>query len=73
MALSAAGRVGAGRLICLEGCTAMKINVTYGVGAGFLFRMNHRLTADLGADYIRVIKWGSSGNVMLRAGFGIGL
>jgi hypothetical protein len=73
VAIYAAGRVGAGRLICTVSCTAMKINVTGGIGAGFLLRVNRRLTADLGAHYLRVIKWPASGNAMLRAGFGVGL
>lgn len=73
VAFYAVGRVGAGRLICSVSCTGMKINVTYGGGAGFLFRVNRRLTADLGAQYVRVVKWTSSGYAMLRAGLGVGL
>jgi opacity protein-like surface antigen len=73
VALYAAGRVGAGRLICTVECTGVKINVTYGGGAGVLLRLNRRLTADLGAQYLRVLKWSSSGYAMLRAGLGVGL
>lgn len=73
VALYAAGRLGAGKLICTVACTATKSNVTYGGGGGILFRVNRRLTADLGAQYLRVINWPSSGNAMLRAGWSLGL
>lgn len=73
VALYAAGRLGAGKLICTVSCTATKSNVTYGGGGGVLFRVSRRLTADLGAQYLRVFNWSSSGYAMLRAGWSLGL
>lgn len=71
-ALYLAGRLGAGKLICTPACNT-GANVTYGGGGGVLFRVNRRLTADLGAQYLRVFNWPSSGYAMLRAGWSLGL
>jgi hypothetical protein len=73
LALYMAGRLGVGKLICPEQCVGLKVNVTYGGGGGFLFRLNRRISADWGGEYIRVIKWSSSGYAMFRAGLSIGL
>jgi len=70
-----AGRLGVGKLICSESgqCTAQKNNLSYGGGTGLLFRLNRRLSLDLGGQYFAVSSGVSSGYAMARAGLGIGL
>ncbi len=74
VAVYLAGRVGVGKLVCSGGCViSQTTNVTLGGGGGLLFKLSHRLSADLGAQYFRVTGDLASGYAMLRAGLGIGL
>lgn len=70
-----AGRVGAGKLVCSQKsqCNTGGTNVAYGGGAGLLFRLSQRLSADAGAQYFQVDGTLSSGYAMARLGLGIGL
>jgi hypothetical protein len=71
VAVYLAGRVGVGKLVCSV-CN-QGTNATLGGGGGLLFKLSHRLSADLGAQYFRVTGDLSSGYAMLRAGLGVGL
>lgn len=76
-----AGRIGAGKIVCSTSgdCPEQKVRVGFGGGSGLLFRLNRRLSADLGGQFFQAPALsGSSGNVssgyaMLRAGLGLGL
>jgi opacity protein-like surface antigen len=68
-----AGRLGLGTLTCTETCNAGGTNITYGGGGGLLFKLNKRLSADLGGQFFQVSGKLSSGYAMVRAGLGIGL
>lgn len=71
----AAGRLGAGKLVCSQSgvCASGGTNFTYGGGGGLLFRLSRRVSADLGAQYFSVSGDLSSSYFMLRAGLGFGL
>jgi hypothetical protein len=71
LAVYLAGRVGVGKLVC-SACT-QKTSATLGGGGGLLYKLSHRLSADLGAQYFRVTGDLPSGYAMLRVGLGIGL
>jgi len=73
MGVYLAGRIGAGKLICSQAnqCAAQETQVSYGGGAGLLFRLNSRLSADVGSQYFQANS--SSGYVLARVGLSIGL
>ncbi len=48
-------------------------DLTYGGGLGVLIRLNGRMSADLGAQFMQVTSVRSSAYLSLRAGLGIGL
>ena len=70
-----AGRLGIGTLICSKSgeCASTKTNLSYGGGGGLLFRLNRRLSVDLGAQYFAVNGDFSSSYALIRAGLGVGL
>ncbi len=70
-----AGRLGVGKLICSQSgnCASGKTSLSYGGGGGLLFRINRRLSADLGAQYFAVNGNFSSNYALIRAGLGVGL
>jgi opacity protein-like surface antigen len=72
VAVYLAGRVGVGKLVC-SACSSQSTNVTLGGGGGLLFKLSHRVSADLGAQYFRLTGDLASGYAMLRAGLGVGL
>lgn len=68
-----AGLLGLGRFICTTLCTNEAMHVNLGGGAGLLLRLNSRVAADLGVEYLRVLRQAASGFVLLRAGLSFGL
>jgi len=66
-----AGRLGVGKLVC-SSCDS-QTNATLGGGGGLLFKLSHRISADLGVQYFRVTGELASGYAMLRAGLGVGI
>ncbi len=70
-----AGRLGAGKLVCSQSdeCAPGKLNLSYGGGGGLLFRLNRRLSADLGAQYFAVNGDFSSSYALVRVGLSVGL
>jgi hypothetical protein len=69
-----AGRGGAGKLVSASpDFNVGKTSVGYGGGGGLLFRLNNRLSADLGAQYFEVRGDLPSRYAMIRAGLGLGL
>jgi opacity protein-like surface antigen len=75
IAVYVAGRLGVGKLICSEptDCAEPTTNLSYGGGGGLLFRLNRRLSVDLGAQYFAVNGDFSSSYALIRAGLGVGL
>ena len=71
----AAGRLGVGTLTCnpSANCAPGKTHLSYGGGGGVLFRLNRRLSADVGAQYFAVNGDFSSSYAMIRVGLGVGL
>lgn len=75
VALYLVGRLGLGSLVCRPEaqCRTQTTYGTFGGGSGLLIRLNRRMSADLGAQFLQVTGIYSSAYVMLRAGLGIGL
>lgn len=70
-----AGRAGFGTLMCRVGaCSSPQTtDLTLGGGLGVLIRLNGRMSADLGAQFMQVTSVRSSAYLAARAGLGIGL
>jgi hypothetical protein len=70
-----AGRAGLGTLMCRVGAcsTPQTGDLSYGGGLGVLIRLNGRMSADLGAQFMQVTSVRSSAYLAVRAGLGIGL
>lgn len=73
VALYLAGRLGVGKLSCTTNCIVGATNTTYGGGAGLLFRLTKRVSADLGGQFFQVSGSLSSGYALARLGLGVGL
>jgi len=76
-----AGRAGAGKIVCSTSgdCPPQDYRVGFGGGGGLLFRLNNRLSADLGGQFFQAPALSgpsgtvSSGYAMIRAGLSLGL
>jgi opacity protein-like surface antigen len=78
VALYIAGRLGAGKLLSTEVAGVPVYNAggtkaTYGGGAGLLFKLNKRVSADLGGQFFQMSGTLSSGYALARLGLGVGL
>jgi opacity protein-like surface antigen len=73
VALYLAGRLGIGKIVCTEACNITGTNTTYGGGAGLLFKLNTRVSADLGGQFFQMSGTLSSGYALARLGLGVGL
>ena len=76
-----AGRAGAGKIICSTSgdCPPQDYRIGGGGGGGLLFRLNNRLSADLGGQFFQAPALSgpggsvTSGYAMVRAGLSLGL
>lgn len=74
VAFYVAGRAGAGKLVSSSSdFNVGKTSVGYGGGGGLLFRVNSRISLDLGGQYFEVRGDLPSRYAMVRAGLSLGL